>query len=48
MQVIMENWEVFLGVALAISEALSLFPGMKSNGILQMVANMLKQISGNK
>lgn len=35
-----------LGAALAISEALSLIPGIKSNGIFQLVFNILKVIAG--
>lgn len=31
-----------MGAALAISEALSLIPGIKSNGIFQLIYNTLK------
>lgn len=35
-----------LGAALAISEALALIPFFKSNGILQMIINILKKAMG--
>ena len=31
-----------LGLALALSEGLSLFPGVKSNGVFQLIWNWLK------
>ena len=41
---------VIVSAALAISEALSLIPGIKSNGIFQLVYNILKFLapSGKK
>ena len=39
---------IIIGVLLAISEALSLIPGVKSNGIFQMLWNMLKIAAGEK
>lgn len=35
-----------LGVLFAISEALSLIPAVKSNGIFQLIANILKTLLG--
>lgn len=37
---------IILSAALAISEALSLIPGIKSNGIFQLIYNMLKILAG--
>ena len=37
---------VILAAALAISEALSMIPGLKSNGIFQLVYNVLKFLAG--
>ena len=44
----MENTTIIiiLGAALAISEALSLIPGINSNGIFQLIYNMLKILAG--
>lgn len=35
-------WPLILGVALAVSEALSMIPAIKANGIAQAVVNALK------
>lgn len=37
---------IILGAALAISEVLSLIPAVKSNGIFQLVVNVLKTLTG--
>ena len=37
---------IIVSAALAISEGLSLIPGLKSNGIFQLVYNILKFIAG--
>jgi len=37
---------IILAAALAVSEALSMIPGLKSNGIFQLVYNILKFIAG--
>lgn len=37
---------VVFGAAWAVSEALSLIPAVKSNGIFQLIYNGLKRISG--
>lgn len=42
------DFAVVLGVLLGISEALSLIPSVKSNGIFQLVVQVLKAISGRK
>ncbi len=39
---------VILGVLLAVSEALALIPGLKSNSILQLVINSLKKMAGKQ
>lgn len=39
---------IALGVALAISEALSMIPAVKANGIFQAIYNMIKRMSGKK
>ncbi len=38
-----EQYSVYIAVALMISEALSLIPSLKSNGILQLVMNVLRK-----
>lgn len=43
MQTIIENWGAIASALLVISEALSLIPAIKSNGIFQMVVNFLKK-----
>ena len=48
MQVIMDNWAVIATALLAVSEALSLIPGVKSNGIIQGIVNFLKSAVGSK
>jgi len=42
----MEKIALISSVLLGISEALSLIPSIKSNGIIQLVINLLKAISG--
>ena len=37
---------IIVSAALAVSEALSMIPGIKSNGIFQLVFNILKFIAG--
>ena len=37
---------IIVSAALAVSEALSMIPGLKSNGIFQLVYNILKFIAG--
>jgi len=39
---------IIIGAALAVSEALSLIPGVKANGIFQVVWRVLKIIAGAK
>ena len=39
-----ENLAIALGVLFGISEALSLVPSIKANGIFQLVLNILKAI----
>lgn len=38
----------YLAFALAISEALSLLPGVKANGIIDMVIRVLRAVNGKK
>jgi hypothetical protein len=42
----MEKIALISSILLGISEALSLIPSIKSNGIIQLVINLLKAISG--
>ena len=42
----MEKIALISSILLGISEALSLIPSIKSNGIIQLVMNLLKAISG--
>jgi hypothetical protein len=37
---------IIVSAALAISEALSLIPAIKSNGIFQLIYNLLKALAG--
>lgn len=39
---------IIIGVLLAISEALSMIPAVRSNGIFQMLWNVLKIMAGTK
>lgn len=39
---------IILGALLAVSEALALIPGIKSNSIFQLLFNVLKSIVGAK
>lgn len=48
MQFVIDNSAVLLGAALAVSEALSLIPAVKSNGIFQLIVNVIKSIAGKK
>lgn len=41
----MSNLSVILGAALALSEALALIPGVKSNSIFQVLINVIKSLS---
>lgn len=43
LQFIIDNKEVFLGLALAVSEALALIPSVKSNSIFQLLFGWLKK-----
>ena len=38
---------IIIAAALAVSEALSLIPGVKANGIFQMVINIIKYFAGS-
>ena len=42
----MENAIIILAALLAVSEALSLIPQIKSNGVFQVVHNLLKSLAG--
>lgn len=44
----MSNLSIILGALLAVSEALSLIPALKSNGIVAAVINFLKSIGADK
>lgn len=41
-----EQWLIIAGALFAISEALSLIPSFKSNGIFQLIQNALKKLLG--
>ncbi|MEW6006161.1 MAG: hypothetical protein AB1695_12690 [Stygiobacter sp.] len=41
-----EQWLVIVTALLAVSEALSLIPAVKSNGIFQLIVNLLKKLAG--
>lgn len=40
----MSNLSIILGALLAVSEAIALIPALKSNGILESIINILKDI----
>ena len=42
------TFSVIIGALLAVSELLSLIPSVKSNGIFQMIWNVLKICAGKK
>jgi hypothetical protein len=44
MEMILENKETFILLAFAISEALSLIPSVKANGLFQLVYFQLKKL----
>lgn len=46
MQFIHDNWGAIASVLLAISEGLSLIPGVKSNGIISGILNFIKDAVG--
>lgn len=43
MQSIIDNWGIIAAALLSVSEALSLIPAVKSNGIFQLLVNLLKK-----
>ena len=43
MDVILSNPQVWLGLALAISECLALIPAIKANSIFELVVGLLKK-----
>jgi hypothetical protein len=44
MEMILENKETFILLAFAISEALSLIPSVKANGLFQLIYFQLKKL----
>jgi len=42
----LESATIILAALLAISEALSLIPQVKSNGVFQLIHNLLKSLAG--
>lgn len=48
MQYIIDHWGVIATALLAVSEALALIPGLKSNGIVQAIINILKNVGPEK
>lgn len=48
MQFIQENWVAIVAVLGTLSEALSLFPGIKANGIFQLVQGFLGSLTVKK
>lgn len=43
-QLLMDNSLIILGALLALSEALALIPGVKSNSVFQLIVNVIKGI----
>ncbi len=46
MEFIHGNAVIILGALFAISEALALIPGIKSNSVFQLLFNIIKGVSG--
>jgi hypothetical protein len=44
----MDNIVLICSVLLGVSEALSLIPWIKANGIIQLIMNILKMLLGKK
>ena len=44
----MDNIVLISSVLLGVSEALSLIPSIKANGIIQLIMNILKMLLGKK
>lgn len=44
----MDHLHLILMVALGVSEALALIPGVEANGIFQLAVSFLKQLAGKK
>lgn len=42
----MDNLHIILLALLALSEALALIPGLKSNSVFQLVVNIVKMLAG--
>lgn len=42
----MDKWTIILGALFAVSEALSLIPSIKANGVFQAVLGVLKKLIG--
>lgn len=43
-----ENLVIILSALLALSEALSLIPAVKSNGVFQLILNIVKKLAPKK
>lgn len=43
-----QNWTILTAALLAISEALSLIPAIKANGIIQAVFNIIRMFVGKR
>lgn len=43
MQIIIDNWGVIAAALLAVSEALSVIPSVKANGLFQLITSLLKK-----
>ncbi|MEN6375537.1 MAG: hypothetical protein ABFD75_12285 [Smithella sp.] len=48
MQIDQDTITIVLGALLAVSEALSLIPAVKSNGIFQGIVDIVKVLAGKK
>lgn len=42
------TFSIIIGALLAISEALSLIPQVRANGLFQVIWNVLKMVAGEK
>lgn len=45
MDIIKNNLHIIFAALFAVSEALSLIPGVESNGIFQLIYNVLKDVT---
>ena len=48
MQTLIDNWGAIAAALLVVSEALSLIPAVKSNGVFQLIVDSIKKLAPKK